>query len=403
MTNLHGLRVMAVHAHPDDEALWTGGMLAHLSRRGADVHVVTCTLGEHGEVIGDPLQGFVAEAADMLGGFRYRELEDSLRLLGVNGPHHRPCLLGGAGRWRDSGMVGTPAADHPRAFIRSGAAAVDALASLMTHYRPDIVVTYGPDGGYGHPDHIRAHEVTHAAIEHLSPMPFSGVLNGGSDLFAAVLARRQQEGRLIGEHGYHMPVVLWSVRGETALKQGIDALSHIPDGWVAPQRMEWTFLHETTADPTCGTSSGEMEPDLAFVPDDVVNLVVRLTDADIKAQVDAMAAHATQLWIADGRQSWTNPQSAWATSDPTMAPKVFALSNRIAQPLLREEHYVVAYGGHGSCCTVSAARESYDSTVIRARGRHHFGRDRLSEKPGHVAGLRSRRWNTEESHGKALG
>ena len=71
MSDLRGLRVMAVHAHPDDEALWTGGLLAHLSRRGADVRVVTCTLGEQGEVIGEPMQGLIADEADMLGCLLY--------------------------------------------------------------------------------------------------------------------------------------------------------------------------------------------------------------------------------------------------------------------------------------------------------------------------------------------
>ena len=74
-------------------------------------------------------------------------------------------FLGGAGRWRDSGMAGTPSADHPRAFVQSGREAVDEVVAVLDDFRPHLVVTYDPRGGYGHPDHIRAHEVVHAAID----------------------------------------------------------------------------------------------------------------------------------------------------------------------------------------------------------------------------------------------
>lgn len=67
MRDLIGKKIIAVHAHPDDEAIWTGGLIAELSLRGADVTVITCTLGEQGEVIGEPYQGLVADAADQLG------------------------------------------------------------------------------------------------------------------------------------------------------------------------------------------------------------------------------------------------------------------------------------------------------------------------------------------------
>lgn len=398
MSDLRGLRVMAVHAHPDDEALWTGGLLAHLSRRGADVCVVTCTLGEQGEVIGEPMQGLIADEADMLGGFRYRELEDSLRILGVNGVHHRPCVLGGAGRWRDSGMAGTPSADHPRAFVNSGQQAVDALKALMREFCPDIVVTYGPDGGYGHPDHIRAHEITHAAVSglpHTSTPALTDELPGdGMDLFSAVLARRQGGRETSMDQSIPDPVVLWTVRGETALKRAGHTISRIPEGWVYPSGMNFSFSDDVTGAGDAASSDTTpdefTEPDLAFVPDELVDLAVQLSDADSQAQVNAMGAHATQLWIADGRQSWMNPESAWAVSDPAVVPKVFALSNRIAQPLMRKEHYVVAYGGRGPWEKTTPARDAYDSSVVRARGRSAFSLDQphegeeydASERPG---------------------
>lgn len=162
-----GVRVLFVHAHPDDETITTGGTIAALVAAGAEVRVITCTLGEEGEVLGDAYAGLVADRADQLGGYRISELAAALRALGVQAPR----FLGGAGHWRDSGMAGTPSAEHPRAFVRSGRTAVDQLVAVLDEWRPQLVVTYDPHGGYGHPDHIRAHEIVHAAAEESSHRP----------------------------------------------------------------------------------------------------------------------------------------------------------------------------------------------------------------------------------------
>lgn len=162
-----GVRALFVHAHPDDESITTGGTIAALTGTGAEVRVITCTLGEEGEVLGQEHSRLVADQADQLGGYRISELTAALRALGVE----RPEFLGGAGRWRDSGMAGTPSADHPRAFVGSGDDAVRAMVAVLDEWRPDIVVTYDPRGGYGHPDHIRAHDVVHAAIEEADHRP----------------------------------------------------------------------------------------------------------------------------------------------------------------------------------------------------------------------------------------
>lgn len=162
-----GTRALFVHAHPDDETITTGGTLAALTGAGTEVMVVTCTLGEEGEVLGDDLAQLVADRADQLGGYRVSELAAALRALGVE----HAGFLGGAGRWRDSGMAGTPSADHPRAFVNSGDEAVDEMVTVIDRWRPDIVVTYDPRGGYGHPDHIRAHEVVHEALERADHRP----------------------------------------------------------------------------------------------------------------------------------------------------------------------------------------------------------------------------------------
>lgn len=161
-------RLLLVHAHPDDETLWTGGTIARYAARGVEVTVVTCTLGEEGEVIPESLGGLASDQADQLGGYRVGELRSACAALGV--ADHR--FLGGVGRWRDSGMVwerpgvaGALPTAHPRAFATGSVDdQVAALESVLRELRPQVVVTYASDGGYGHPDHIRAHEITMAAV-----------------------------------------------------------------------------------------------------------------------------------------------------------------------------------------------------------------------------------------------
>ncbi|MGM1060114.1 N-acetyl-1-D-myo-inositol-2-amino-2-deoxy-alpha-D-glucopyranoside deacetylase [Saccharothrix sp. Mg75] len=153
-------RLMLVHAHPDDESLWTGGTIARYAAMGVHVTVVTCTLGEEGEIIPPALRELAADAADQLGGYRVAELRSACAALGVT--DHR--FLGGIGRWRDSGMAGVAANSHPRAFAQgSPDEQVEALGEIIASVKPQVVVTYDAFGGYGHPDHVRAHEITTAA------------------------------------------------------------------------------------------------------------------------------------------------------------------------------------------------------------------------------------------------
>ncbi|MEE9244507.1 MAG: N-acetyl-1-D-myo-inositol-2-amino-2-deoxy-alpha-D-glucopyranoside deacetylase, partial [Mycobacterium sp.] len=155
-------RLLFVHAHPDDETLTTGATIAHYAALGAQVQVVTCTLGEEGEVIGEQWAQLAADRADQLGGYRIGELTAALGALGVDCPR----FLGGPGRWRDSGMTGTQPRYQQRRFVDGNfAEQVDALATVIAELRPHIVVTYDPNGGYGHPDHVLAHRVTAAAVE----------------------------------------------------------------------------------------------------------------------------------------------------------------------------------------------------------------------------------------------
>lgn len=153
-------RLLLVHAHPDDESLYTGGTIARYAADGVEVHLVTCTLGEEGEVIPPELQLLDVEHADQLGGYRHGELAAACRALGVE----KQWYLGGVGRWRDSGMAGSAAAEKPRAFVRG---AIDEqaaqLRAIIDHVRPQVLVCYDADGAYGHPDHIRSHAVARAA------------------------------------------------------------------------------------------------------------------------------------------------------------------------------------------------------------------------------------------------
>lgn len=153
-------RLLLVHAHPDDETITTGGTMARYVAEGAQVALVTCTLGEQGEIIPPELRTLDASEGDQLGGYRAGELAAALDELGIR----EHAYLGGIGCWRDSGMVGTPAAEHPRAFTGgSSQQQAHQLTQLVAAFEPQVVVSYEADGGYGHPDHIRAHEITMAA------------------------------------------------------------------------------------------------------------------------------------------------------------------------------------------------------------------------------------------------
>ncbi|MEU9644128.1 N-acetyl-1-D-myo-inositol-2-amino-2-deoxy-alpha-D-glucopyranoside deacetylase [Streptomyces sp. NPDC048188] len=159
MTELPGRRLLLVHAHPDDESINNGVTMARYAAEGAHVTLVTCTLGERGEVI-PPGLAHLSGAA--LGGHRRGELAEAMRALGVDDFR----LLGGPGRFADSGMMGLSDNDDPGCLWQAD---VDAAAALLVdvirEVRPQVLVTYDPDGGYGHPDHIQAHRIAMRAVE----------------------------------------------------------------------------------------------------------------------------------------------------------------------------------------------------------------------------------------------
>lgn len=155
--------VLLVHAHPDDELLSTGVRLCHDVAAGRDVHVLTCTLGDEGEVIPPGLAHLVAGREGALASHRLGELRAALAAAGATS--HVLAEADGRARWRDSGMAGSAAADHPDAWVGSDAdEAVDAVREVLARVAPDVVVTYDVGGGYQHPDHVRTHAVTRAAV-----------------------------------------------------------------------------------------------------------------------------------------------------------------------------------------------------------------------------------------------
>ena len=159
-------RLLLVHAHPDDETLATGVTIAHHVAAGHEVHVLTCTLGDLGEVIPAEL-AHLADDPDRLARYRRAELAEAMARLGA-----RHTVLGegrdGRARWRDSGMAGTAGAEHDRAFVRADLQeSAAAVADVLRRVRPDVVVTYDAGGGYGHPDHIQTRRVTLSAIRGL--------------------------------------------------------------------------------------------------------------------------------------------------------------------------------------------------------------------------------------------
>ncbi|MFF7367882.1 N-acetyl-1-D-myo-inositol-2-amino-2-deoxy-alpha-D-glucopyranoside deacetylase [Streptomyces tricolor] len=159
MTELPSRRLLLVHAHPDDESINNGATMARYAAEGAHVTLVTCTLGERGEVIPPELRHLTGPA---LGAHRRGELAAAAAALGVTDVR----LLGGAGRYGDSGMTGLPDNDDPGCFWQADVdEAAGLLADVILEVRPQVLVTYDDNGGYGHPDHVQAHRVAMRAVD----------------------------------------------------------------------------------------------------------------------------------------------------------------------------------------------------------------------------------------------
>lgn len=156
MTTTYARTLMPVHAHPDDETIGTGGVMAKAVRDGHRVVLVTCTRGEMGDIVIPELD--TPDNHRRLGELRAYELEGSMAALGVTEWDN----LG----YRDSDMLGRPGNADPRCFWQANLdEAIGRMTWMVRRYRPDVLTTYNDFGGYGHPDHIRAHLVAVGAFD----------------------------------------------------------------------------------------------------------------------------------------------------------------------------------------------------------------------------------------------
>jgi N-acetyl-1-D-myo-inositol-2-amino-2-deoxy-alpha-D-glucopyranoside deacetylase len=273
-------RLLLVHAHPDDETIGNGATMAKYVADGIHVTLVTCTLGEEGEIILDDHAHHAADQNDTLGQHRAIELANAMAELGVT--DHRQ--LGEPGRYRDSGMMGTPDNDDPACFWRADLLTASAdLVAVIREVRPQVLVTYDDFGGYGHPDHIQAHRVA---------------------MYAAVLAAAPSYRPDLGE-AWDVAKIYWTAFPKSFLRMGIEALR--------------------AAGETTGFAA--MDPDELpmGIDDALVSTVVHAEDF-VDQKMAAMRAHATQISVEGG---------------------FFALSNNLGSRAMGIEFYRLVRGQVG--------------------------------------------------------
>ncbi len=265
-------RLLFVHAHPDDETLTTGITMAAYAAQGHDVHLLTCTLGEEGEVIPAELAHCGSDRDDSLGYTRREELRAAMAVLGVqHAVLGEDPARGVASRYRDSGMAGTSGAQHPDAFANAD---VDEAAALVaTHIRavrPDVVVTYDRQGGYSHPDHVQAHRVTMSALSALSA---------------------------------------WTASAEPdAMAAPVAYCILTPQSWASQDRL-WLQENVSATSSTCVVLQQDDPYPPSVVRDDVVTHVVD-EPVLVETQSRALGQHRTQVVVYDGYYTLSNHVAA---------------------------------------------------------------------------------------------
>ncbi len=266
-------RLLLVHAHPDDETINNGTTMAKYVADGARVTLLTCTLGEEGEVLVPELEYLAADKEDRLGEHRIGELAAAMAALGVT--DHR--FLGGPGRYRDSGMMGTPANDRPGCFWQTPVDEAAAFAvEVIREVQPQVLVTDDEHGGYGHPDHIQAHRVAMRAAELAADPGFRADL---------------------GEPWW-IAKIYWNAMPKSRIRAAIRALRDAGD--------------------SSNFSSLDPDGDIPFaVPDELVTTEIDGSEYS-DAKLAALRAHATQIAVAG---------------------PFFALSNNLGSQVLAQEHY----------------------------------------------------------------
>jgi len=236
-------RLLLVHAHPDDETINNGVTMAKYAKDGAQVTLVTCTRGEEGEVLVAELSNLASDKDDKLGQHREIELKDAMAHLGISDFR----FLGAPNKkWRDSGMMGTPQNDRKDVFWQSDLEeAANELVKIILEIKPQVLITYDEFGGYGHPDHIKAHRVAMRAAE-----------------IAAI-------------NGWKIEKIYWNTMPRSLIQMGIEKMKEVGSD----------FFGAESAD------------DLPFAkPDELVTSVVHASEY-VPQKLAAMKAHATQIAV----------------------------------------------------------------------------------------------------------
>lgn len=235
--------LLLVHAHPDDESINNGVTMAKYAADGVAITLVTCTRGEEGEVLVESLAHLASSKQDKLGEHREVELKDAMAHLGITDFR----FLGSPNRrWRDSGMMGTPANEGKDVFWQSNLdEAADELVKIILEIKPQVLVTYDEFGGYGHPDHIKANQVAMRAAE------------------KAV------------EQGWNIEKIYWNTIPKSVIQKGIEQMKEVGSDFFGAENAD----------------------DLPFAkPDELVTSVVNATEY-VPQKLAAMKAHATQISV----------------------------------------------------------------------------------------------------------
>ncbi|MEU4288049.1 N-acetyl-1-D-myo-inositol-2-amino-2-deoxy-alpha-D-glucopyranoside deacetylase [Kribbella sp. NPDC026596] len=260
MVELPDRRLMLVHAHPDDETINNGVTMARYVAEGAHVTLITCTLGEEGEVLVPDLVHLAADQTDQLGEHRIGELAAAMAELGVT--DHR--FLGAPGKYRDTGMIyndegnaDVPPETRKDSFWQADLlAAANDLIPVIREIRPQVLVTYDQYGNYGHPDHIKAHRVA---------------------TYAAALAGARSYREDLGE-AWDIPKIYWTAMAESRMRASLRELREAGD----------TTTFEGL-DP-----DGPLGP--FITPDRLIDCVIDAA-AYLDRKMNAMKAHATQITV----------------------------------------------------------------------------------------------------------
>ena len=236
-------RLLLVHAHPDDETINNGVTMAKYAVEGVHVTLVTCTRGEEGEVLVESLKNLASDKDDKLGDHREIELKDAMIELGISDFR----FLGSPNKkWRDSGMIGAPQNERNDVFWQSDLdEAANELVKVILEIKPQVMITYDEFGGYGHPDHIKAHQVAMRAAE------------------------------ISANQGWQISKIYWNTMPKSVLQTSMDKMKEMGSEFFGAESVD----------------------ELAFAKaDELVTSVVKAQEY-VPQKLAAMKAHATQISV----------------------------------------------------------------------------------------------------------